>query len=825
MKVKGLGVKSAAVFILAVFFFCEAFASEDPHETELLFMARKAYEDGFYEVSLEILERFHREYKDSAEAGQALLLSGQCYFYQGRYLEALSVFESLEKSPSSSGIKDALCFWTGEVHFKAGNYDKAVFFYRKLIENYPRSPFLPAAYYSLGWSYFQLSEFNPALENFKILIEKFPREPQSKDAAFKLIECLYNLKDYRGVKAKVDPVLKIYSGDAIRLSYLYFYLAESEYYLEDFAASGENYQKSAQASQDPKIRALAKLGLSWAYLKLARYKEAEDALAEVNPADLDKKNRDIFSLGKAILMSSTNRVYESKKIYALLAQESADPLILLQAYLGEGDALLNLSEYRQAIEVYRKGLDKAEGAGSGMPRELAEKMRYNLALAYFKQGETGEGAKIFDRMIAEAGDLDSKGSLLLQLAGIYGDAGDTLKAEGVYRRILDLSKEFPYADYAEYRIASAQLERGEYPRAAASFRKILKDYPRSKLLPDTLYGLGSAYFHGGDYAGSCEIFLKFRTVFKDNPLYARALYMLGSSFMELGKTKEALEAFNNLLKISPLDAELKQGAEYEAADCYYRLGEEREAVSRFKSLRSRYPSSKFTPSIMWWLGKYYYQVKNFDLARRYLDSLSKDFPESRFTAEAAYLLGEIYREGGALEKAEGEIKKAVKLGDEELRSRAAIALADIFVREGKPAAALEDYDAHIKENPALRSVFILQAARGYYQAGNYSEAKNIYRMALQEAIPSDAPDLHFELAEVYEALSEDQEAIREYITAAGLYSRDPQLSARSFLRAAKLYEDKEDYREALKIYLRVAERFPSLPESGVARERMEAIKK
>ncbi|MCK9572169.1 MAG: tetratricopeptide repeat protein, partial [Candidatus Omnitrophica bacterium] len=128
-------------------------------------------------------------------------------------------------------------------------------------------------------------------------------------------------------------------------------------------------------------------------------------------------------------------------------------------------------------------------------------------------------------------------------------------------------------------------------------------------------------------------------------------------------------------------------------------------------------------------------------------------------------------------------------------------------------------------DPGLRRILTLQAARGYYLAGNYGEAKNIYRMALREDFSSDAPDIHFGLAEVCEAVSEDQEAIREYLAAAGLYTQDPRLSARSFLRAAKLCEDKEDYHEALKIYMRVVERFPSLPESGVARERMEAIKK
>jgi len=37
-------------------------AYDNPKETELLFMAKKAYEDGFYEVSLGMLERFQKDF-------------------------------------------------------------------------------------------------------------------------------------------------------------------------------------------------------------------------------------------------------------------------------------------------------------------------------------------------------------------------------------------------------------------------------------------------------------------------------------------------------------------------------------------------------------------------------------------------------------------------------------------------------------------------------------------------------------------------------------------------------------------------------------------
>ena len=116
---------SISLIFLILFIQVFSFAFDDPKETELLFMAKKAYEDGFYEVSLGMLERFQKNYKDSVKIPQAILLSAECYFYQGRYLEALNIFESLAASQQANNFKDELYFWMGEVHFKGGNFQKA----------------------------------------------------------------------------------------------------------------------------------------------------------------------------------------------------------------------------------------------------------------------------------------------------------------------------------------------------------------------------------------------------------------------------------------------------------------------------------------------------------------------------------------------------------------------------------------------------------------------------------------------------------------------------------------------------------------------------
>src|SRR4030042_4990442 len=239
------------------------YAQDTSKEEESYFVAEKAFDDGFYDVALGLFERFLKNYPASSKAAQINLLIGQCYFHQNRYLDALAKFDQLLKSDIAKDIKDSVLYWIAEVHFKGNDFAKAAEYYQRLIDEFPKSSYLSASYYSLGWCLFQEHNYLKALEYFKIIENKFPKESFSHDAYFKIIECLYNLKDYQGLKTKAKSYLKLFSKDTTRLSYLYFYLAESDYYLNNLEEAVDEYAKVLVNSQDDKLQALSELGTGW----------------------------------------------------------------------------------------------------------------------------------------------------------------------------------------------------------------------------------------------------------------------------------------------------------------------------------------------------------------------------------------------------------------------------------------------------------------------------------------------------------------------------------------------------------------------------------
>lgn len=793
--------------------------AQDNKEEEALFVAEKAFEDGFYDVALGLFERFLKNYPASLKTAEANLLIGQCYYHQNRFLDALTKFEGLLTLPSAQNIKDEVLYWIAEVHFKGNNFAKASQYYKMITEDFPKSSYSVYAYYSLGWCLFQESNFTEAVKYFKIVEEKFPKEPQAQDSAFKIVECLYNLKDYTATKDRLKSYIKSYPKDTARTPYLYFYMAEADYYLNNFSEAIDEYSKAVANTNDEKIQALSKLGIAWAYLKSKKYKEAQDTFSGILPDKLEKKGQDILLLGKALLSSETKKFTQAKDTYDELIKISSDPLILIQGYLGKAEVLYNIAEYKEAICVYEEALDKISAS---IPQESIDKLHYGLAWAFLKEGEFKKAIEEFQKIARHTEDKMIKVAALCQIGDAYLDSGEYAKAIEAYDTIL---KDYPdtlYSDYVQYQLGNSLLKTYNYDGAILAFQSLKSHFPDSKLSGEAAYALGITYFQKQDYKSSKEIFEKFQEEFKESTLRPQAIYLLGSSLYNLGNFAQAIEAFKDIIRNYNQDTESVQKAEYEIADCYYQMGNEKEAMDRFKALRSKYPDSRLTPEVMWWLGEYYYRHNDLSLARRYFSSLIQDFPKSNLIPDAYYILGSTYAEEDKYEEAITNFKKAAELGKSDLTGTASIAIADIYTKQDKTELALKMYKDVVKEFANLATLIYPKIADLYRKTGNYNEAVNFYNKSL-EAVPArEMANIQFKIAETKEAQGEYREAIEEYLKVTYLYAENNSLAVKSLLRIAAIYEDKDNFKEAINIYRRIQSM--NVEEAKYARERLDWIK-
>ena len=796
-------------------------AQTSPKEEETLFVAKKAYEDGFYEVSLGMLERFLKNYPDSERIPEAKLLIGECYYHQSRFLEALKQFEDILSDPRAKNIKDAVLYWMAEVHFKGNNFDNSADYYKMVIDLFPKSTYVPSAYYSLGWCLFQEQKYSEAKDYFKTVVEKYPREPQAKDAAFKLLETLYNLKDYAALKDKLKGDIKAYAKDPSRLAYLYFYQAEADFYLENFNDASDSYNRVIKSTDDQKLRALSNLGLAWSDLKLKRYKEAEQEIAEINMESLEKRSIDVLLLAKAILMAETSRINEAGKIYDQIISSTQDPLVLVQAYLGKAEVFYNAAEYALAIETYKEALNKIDASVN--LGEVTDKLHHSLAWAYLKHGDFKEAIKEFQQIVKETDDKIFKVSALCQIGDTYQDSLNYSKAQEAYEAILRDYPDSLYSDYVQYQLGLNLLKSSNYDGAILSFLALKKNYPSSKLLDDAAYALGLAYFQKQDYSSSRDIFSKFDQEFRDSVLKPEAAYLFGSSLFNLGKYNEAIEVFKNIVRLYGQDRDLAQRAEFEIADCFYQIGNESEAMNRFKALRAKYPDSNLTAETVWWLGQYYYRHNDLGLARRYFSALISDFPGSILVPDAYYALGLSYEDEGRHDEALENLRKVLELRKSDLAGQAALAIADIFSRQDNSEAAFKGYNDILKAYPNLSGLVYPKIADLYFKNGDFTQAVDYYRKSMDLVSVREIPGIQFKIGEVLQAQGKLDEAIEEYLKVTYLYSENNALVVKSLLRVASIYESKQNFKEAGNIYKRIS--ITDAEEAKFAREQLERIKK
>jgi len=253
------------------------------------------------------------------------------------------------------------------------------------------------------------------------------------------------------------------------------------------------------------------------------------------------------------------------------------------------------------------------------------------------------------------------------------------------------------------------------------------------------------------------------------------------------------------------------------------MGNEKEAVARFKVLRSRYPDSKLNPEIIWWLGEYYYRQNDLRMAQRYFLSIINDFSSSNIVADAYYMLGAISQEKGDYENAINNFSKVEQLTKSDLAGQAAIAIADIQAKEDKLEAALGSYRQTSERYPNLAAAVYPKIAEICHRLGDYDEAVDFYRKGLEAAPLRQLADLQFKIAETRETQGKFKEAVEEYLKVAYLYPENAKLAVKALLRVAAIYENQGKSAEAINIYKRIISM--GVEEAKYARERINAIKK
>lgn len=264
-----------------------------------------------------------------------------------------------------------------------------------------------------------------------------------------------------------------------------------------------------------------------------------------------------------------------------------------------------------------------------------------------------------------------------------------------------------------------------------------------------------------------------------------AHYYLGIMTTELGDDKEGLKHFNNALSYLPDSADILT----RIGEIYDRQGKGKEALEYFNKALS---INQMIPAALSRVGKDEYEKGNLTKALNMLLKAREMQPEN---PETLRILGKIYLAEKRGSEAQEVLSQAILFDEKHAETQLDLAKSYDLLNDSNKASEHYALAKKLgKKNEDIIGESGYSLAKNLYLSGKIEEAEKEYKKALKTL--EDKASGYYGLAEIYESLGREDDAISHYIKA---YNEDKKY-ADKIMSAAEIYIDREEYDKAETTY-------------------------
>ncbi|MCY3735206.1 MAG: tetratricopeptide repeat protein [Gemmatimonadaceae bacterium] len=590
----GLAVEGVALQIARAWF---RVAERQPEEERLDYYRRAeselratlaAYPGSPYDVEL----RFN--------LGLAIQLQDQ----PDKMAEALVFLGSVAEAPNAEGYRQSALFQIARIHHGRGDHAMAAETYRTVIDELAEKPEQDVARFELGIVEREAGNQERALRELLAVGREAELFARSRLEAGQL---LVQQGEHRQAVAVLQEGLEARGrpeGQALHylLASASMELGEQEGALTHFAAVIDQ--------GDPDLGQRAAYSRGSLLFRMKRYSEA---LEELNREWTDPE---LSSAARRLLAASYANLGDygrAQATYRQMADAAAGPLERAEHLLAEAEIANRQGRYADAFAACEEilGLDLKEGP-------LPEERPYHLReKAWFLQAEsavrTEDFARAFDR--AEAGlRAFPRGFFaadLLFLRGLAALQTDRAAlAAASFGRMLAEYPGHPNAGYARYYLGYAHFNEARFSRAIPFFAGVVDQYPDLDVAADALFRLAESRYNSGAYGEARQTYRQVVRRYPETGLAEEALYNIAWCLLN--------------------EAPAEPSAEHQAAV--------RQAMEEYLT---RYPGGRHLPTARYTLAEMSYNAGDYDRAYELFQGLQADFPESEAARQAEGVLQDV----------------------------------------------------------------------------------------------------------------------------------------------------------------------------------------
>ena len=436
--------------------------------------------------------------------------------------------------------------------------------------------------------------YGPAITEYEKFLKENPHSSESASARFRYADSFYFTKDYASAIAHFELFLKEYRDDK-RVPMAHFRLGTARFYQGNVALA---------------IRDLTELS-----------RDAEDPIL---------KSGALFYLAKALEeKGATGRSLEILR--GLASQEGASEYATY-AGISIGDTHLRAENLEAALsEGYLPAAKRLE------PSALVHQVQFKVAEIYFSQKKYGDAMPFYEKImtVSDVPELKEKALLGLFYSDYYeGDLASAERRYSMYQPLINSSAERPEI---EFLFASLLAEKKKYSEALAKLEAVIADPQVEASLKEKAQFKKISVM---SEMGQKELSLNtLEAYFTGSPKNAdKALSQKGELLAEIGKTDEALAAFQKLRQDYPVSPYAKS-ALYQSAIALVKAGRSAEAKKSFREYATRYPEDPDADLALLQIVQVDLDVKDFNAAFEGSEKLILEKPKSPRLDIAYYKLG------------------------------------------------------------------------------------------------------------------------------------------------------------------------------------------
>ena len=386
---------------------------------------------------------------------------------------------------------------------------------------------------------------------------------------------------------------------------------------------------------------------------------------------------------------------------------------IAKIYISKAEKYYERKNLKQALNYYKKAL-----AYTNNPAKIYPK----IARIYEKLGDT-KSALIYYQRLKSPEAKTKKAALYLKLANKEYKKGNYFVALRHYQKAISIEPSLrknlrDRLSQIYIKIADQYYQQGKYNDALEFYKKAMAINPLiSDKIEPKIYRLylllGKKSYQQGSYNLALKYLQKAKQAYPNNK---EIIYYLGQIYFKSGNYKKALPYLEKYAK-SNNDPDIIN----KLAIIYIKTGNLLKA-NQYADLLIQ--QGKNLPLAYYIKGKYYYSLKNYDQALKYL---LKAESSGYKNPEIYYYMGKIYYDKGKYLRAITYLTKAINNGYKNENVYYIRALAYLKLKDYRKA--INDLSMVLKYNPNNARAYYLRG-KLYYEHGNY--VKGEYRKAISD---------------------------------------------------------------------------------------------